>query len=250
VSESDVVRLTRRTFKIKELGTGTVLIFLTTPLFVGLFRLILELESEWSLLAAYAVLFLWGITVILLAVLFVWGSVDFLPWPKRASASGSDTKTGWQIRTIPYQGVMGFAVMAIPIFILGIILKPRLSVPAWDIGLQQIVLVWLVIAPVETWLQAWTWPMIYPFGPITAQVAFVLLHGARALDPVFFAYAFLMGLAFWGLSYIRYRYAGRRVARWFGPITAWSAHATLNTLLFFVALGWPSLSFLRSLFGW
>jgi len=239
VSESDVERLTKRTFRVRELGSGTVLIFLVTPLFVGLFRFVLESDSAWTTLAAYAVLFLWGLVVIVLAVLFVWGSVDFLPWPKRAGASTSPKHTGWNVGEVKYQASAGIALIAVPLLLMWLAFRPApRPVDVWAM-LPQIVLTWTIVAPVETWLQAWTWPMVLPYGPISAQAAFVLLHGERALDPAFALYAFFMGLAFWSMSYARYRYANRKWARWFGPLTASSAHATLNTVLMFLALEWP-----------
>lgn len=240
MSESDIVRLTKRTFDLRTLGAGTVLIFLPTPLFVGLFRLVLEIGSPWSLLAAYGVLFLWGVTVIVLAVLFVWGSVDFLPWPKRAGASSDVRRTGWQVGEIPYQAFAGAVLVAVPLLFVWLVLRPPIRpIVPWEAA-SILLLTWFVVAPVETWLQAWVWPLVYPLGPISAQVAFVALHGARAMEPAFAIYAFLMGLAFWAMTYTRYRYAGRRIARWFGPIAAWSAHATLNSILLFVALEWPA----------
>jgi len=95
---------------------------------------------------------------------------------------------------------------------------------------------WFVVAPVETFLQAWVWPMVLPGGPITAQVAFVAMHGERALDPMFMIAAFVLGLAFWLLCYLRYvNWPG---SRYFGPIAAWSAHAMWNSLLLFMGLTW------------
>lgn len=237
MTETDVVKLTKRTLDPRSFGTATVLVFVTTPLFVGMFRFFADAGSEWSLLAAYGVLFLWGLADILLMVLFVWGSVDFLPWPKRRGPEV--VRTGWQVRDMPQQVFAGMALFGLPILALWLVFRPGLKTDDLAGNFGLIILTWTVIAPIETWLMSWTLPMLMPFGPATATVAAVLLHGERALDPAFFIAAFMLFLAFWGVSYARYYYAGSRGARWFGPVTAWSGHATWNTLLIFVALSFP-----------
>lgn len=237
MTETDVVRLTKQTMDLRSFGTATVLVFVTTPLFVGLFRFVADSGTEWSLLAAYAILFLWGLVDILLMVLFAWGSVDFLPWPKRKGPEIA--RTGWQVSDLPQQVFTGLALFGLPILVLWLVFRPGLKTDDLGGNAVLIVLQWTVVAPIETWLASWTWPMIMPFGPFSAAVAAVLLHGERAMDPAFAVAAFFLFLAFWGVSFARYYYAGSRGARWFGPIAAWSGHATWNSLLIFVALSFP-----------
>jgi hypothetical protein len=228
-------------------ASALTLMFLASPLFVELFLLVQDLPSPHAAGASYAVLFLWAFV---LFSLFAWSrGPSTIDVAKRFLL-----RSGWHVRDVLPQGIAGSGIVFLLIAPWWLMLNPGLRAFTWPDVLPKILFTWVIAAPVETLLQAWVWPIAFPFGPITAQLVFVALHGERALDPAFAIVAFLLGSAFFLLCFLRYVLPGasaregdpvRGSARFFGPIAASSGHATWNTLLMLVALELPSLSVLE-----
>lgn len=110
----------------------------------------------------------------------------------------------------------------------------------WPQAVRLFMLHVLLIAPVESFLQAWLWPQILPFGPFTGQLLFAGLHVAKiAQYGIVFAMAALaMGLVFWMFLYLR-EVLGERARKYFGFMAVNVVHGTGNTisLLFVVFIG-------------
>lgn len=218
----------------KWIASAVSLTLLSTPVFIELFLFVRDSGSVHAAVASYGVLFLWGVVLFLL---FAWSR----PGSTGDVARRLFVTSGWHLRDAAPQWVTGTAIVVAVAAVPWLLLRPPMRAIDWGAAIPQVLYTWAIVAPIETLLQAWIWPIVFPFGPITAQLVFVALHGARALDPVFAIVAFTMGLAFFMLVYLRH--VQWRHARLFGPFAASSAHATWNTYTMFVALGIPSLSF-------
>lgn len=231
--ENEIARLTREALDPRKWSrTASILTAVSTPPFIALFRVIAEQSSPWAPTAAYAVLFLWGITDFLL-----------LAWSKGASTIDTAKRimvaSGWRIRDVPYQLSTGMLIVALPILAVWFLVRPGLHPVDFWVVMPTLLFIWFVAVPHETFLQAWVWPMAMPLGPVAAQVTFLFLHGDRAFDPTFAALALILGFGFWAITFLRYLpWRGRR---FFGPIAGWSAHATWNTVWIWVALSIPGL---------
>lgn len=231
--ENDIARLTKEAMDPRTWSsTALVLTFLSSAPFIALFVVVASVPHPYAATAAYAVLFAWAIVLVLL---LAWSRGT----PTVDTAKRIMLRSGWFLRDLPLQFLTGFIVVALPILVMWSVTRPTLRAPPAEAVLVLVGFIWVVSAPIETLLQAWVWPMVLPFGPVAAQVAFVFLHGARAFDPNFAIAAFTLGLVFWALTYLRYvNWSG---SRYFGPVAGWTAHATWNTLLIWVPLAWPSL---------
>jgi len=244
MAENEIVRLTRETMFPRSWSASAItLMFISTPPFIALWLHVSSSDAT----AGYAVLFLMAVTHFLL---FAWS---------RGTSTGDMARrlilrSGWFLRDVPLQLVTGMLPVAGIVAFMWVIGAGRLNSPDLiGVALPLVAFFWFVSVPIETLLQAWVWPMAFPFGPVTAQVAFLFLHGARASDAGFAVFVLMAGTYFWLLSFLRYLNHSRPgVSRWFGPVAAWSAHATWNTLLIWVALSWPSLEVLDAnpILGW
>jgi hypothetical protein len=178
------------------------------------------------------------------AILWVWGFLDvlILAWSKGAStvdmAKRLIMRGGWKLSDVPLQLLTGMSFVAMPILALWFLQRPTLQAPEMWAAIFLTAFIWFVVAPAETFLQAWLWPMSLPFGPIAAQVAFLFLHGERALDWRFATLAMFLGFVFWILTYLRYVRSTGKYARLFGPVAGWSAHATWDSLMIWVVFEW------------
>jgi len=190
--ENEIARFTKEALNPREfIGTALVLTFISSPGFLGMFHLFAESDSPWGPYAAYGSLFLWGLVDLLL-----------LAWSKAKLKGGTTSdiaaklifRSGWQLREVPLQLLTGIVIISLPILLIVALAKPQIQSPPYATVIPIIAFFWLVSVPTETWLQAWIWPMALPFGPITAQIAFLLLHGLdRALNPQFAFVALSLG---------------------------------------------------------
>lgn len=238
MAENEIVRATKETFSLRtSLGTPFVLMFLGTPPAIAAF---LAASQSWGPVAPYFFLFWMGMGYFLF---FAWAKAT--AW--RSTTSDMAARflkfSGWKLADVPLQLVTGMVPVAAVVMILWVIGAGTLKTPDLvTTALPLVLFFWFVVAPIETWIQAWVLPMALPFGPVSAQVAFLFLHGERAYDAGFAVFALMAGTYFWLLTFLRYLNHSRPgVSRWFGPVAAWSAHATWDTLLIWVVLAWPSL---------
>lgn len=217
-------------------GTALLLLAISTPLFLALF---LGVSQAFGALAGYGVLFLWG-----------WVDLDLFA----SSRAEPDVKrklirpSGWYVRDVPLQALTGTMVIAVPVLIAWIVRSPGMRSPDTWTALGQVAFFWVIVGPVETWVSNWVWPIVLPFGPAFALVAWIFLHGERASDPWFFLAALALGSAFFGLTLLRYVLPGHPdgtrqatgLARFFGPVAGSCAHATWDTLLIWAAFQLPT----------
>ena len=229
---SDYVRYVKEAMD-PRIWTGSALLLtaLSAPPFVALFNLVKSLPSPYAVMASYAILFTWGLVSFLL---FSWSRQE--PEVARKLILPS----GWYLRDTMKQAVTGTSIIALPVLVLAVLLRPPLRAPDATGSISLVLLIWLVVAPIETWLAAWVWPITLPLGPVTAIGVWISLHGVRALDPAFVAVAAMLGTAFFLLTFLRY--VRWRYAAWFGPVASSSAHATWDSILIWVAFAWPSLA--------
>jgi len=234
--ENEIARFTKEALNPREfIGTALVLTFISSPGFLGMFYVLGQSESPWASYAAYGALFLWGFVDL---ILLAWSKAKLKGGTTSDIAARLILRSGWQLRQIPLQLITGILIIAFPLLIIIYLTGPPILSPPIETVIPIMAFFWLVSVPIETWLQSWIWPMALPFGPISAQIAFLFLHGLdRALDPRFAFVALSLGFAFWILTYLRYVNIKRYYL--FGPVTAWSAHATWNSFLLFVPLTLP-----------
>jgi len=90
---------------------------------------------------------------------------------------------------------------------------------------------WIVVAPIESLLQAWVWPQVLPYGLIVGQVFFAVIHPQVLVDGnlYFGVYAFLAGVLFATLTALRY-FGPRRSRKAFGLVTTIACHGAMNVV--------------------
>lgn len=227
--KSEYVRYVREAMNPRAwTGSALILTALSAAPFVALFNLVVSIQSPYAVTASYGILFTWGFVSFLL---FSWSRQE--PDVARKLMLPS----GWFLRDSLMQLATGTFVVGIPILVLTVLLRPSFHPVAAADAISRLLLVWTVVAPIETWLQAWVWPIVLPLGPVSAIGVWIALHGARALDPSFVVVAAMLGSVFFLLTFLRY--VPWRWARWFGPVASMSAHATWDSVLIWVAFSWP-----------